>query len=84
MLTVSQRQALKTGLRVAIAVFITILFLFPIYWLFMALRAQGGRDSAAVRQRNAQRRSAKSGLDCRRQDRSDHARQDDEIRHAST
>ncbi|HYJ17612.1 MAG TPA: carbohydrate ABC transporter permease, partial [Burkholderiales bacterium] len=35
MLTVSQRQALKTGLRVAIAVFITILFLFPIYWLFM-------------------------------------------------
>ena len=35
MLTVRQRQALSTGLRVAAAVFITILFLFPIYWLFM-------------------------------------------------
>lgn len=35
MLTVRQRQTLGTGLRVAAAVFITILFLFPIYWLFM-------------------------------------------------
>jgi multiple sugar transport system permease protein len=35
MLTVSQRHALSTGLRLAAAVFITILFLFPIYWLFM-------------------------------------------------
>ena len=34
-MTVSQRQALRTGLRLAVAVCITLLFLFPIYWLFM-------------------------------------------------
>jgi len=35
MMTVRQRHALRTGGRLAAAVAITVLFLFPIYWLFM-------------------------------------------------
>jgi len=35
MMTVKQRFALRTGLRLIAAVAITLFFLFPIYWLFM-------------------------------------------------
>ncbi len=35
MMTVKQRHALRTGLRLTAAVAITLIFLFPIYWLFM-------------------------------------------------
>ncbi|HZF23359.1 MAG TPA: hypothetical protein VE030_07830, partial [Burkholderiales bacterium] len=35
MMTVKQRYALRTGVRLAAAVAVTALFLFPIYWLFM-------------------------------------------------
>jgi len=35
MMTVKQRFALRTSLRLTAAVAITVLFLFPIYWLFM-------------------------------------------------
>jgi len=35
MMTVRQRHALRTAVRLAAAAAITVLFLFPIYWLFM-------------------------------------------------
>ena len=35
MMTVKQRATIRTALRLLAAVFITLLFLFPIYWLFM-------------------------------------------------
>ena len=35
MMTFKQRYALHTGVRMAAAVAITVMFLFPIYWLFM-------------------------------------------------
>ena len=34
-MTSTRRQHLHTGLRLAAAVLVTLLFLFPIYWLFM-------------------------------------------------
>ena len=35
MMTTRQRQKMRTGVRLAAAVVLTLLFLFPIYWLFM-------------------------------------------------
>ena len=35
MMTARQRQRMRTGVRLAAAVVLTLLFLFPIYWLFM-------------------------------------------------
>ena len=34
-MTIKQRTAIRTTLRLLAAVVITLLFLFPIYWLFM-------------------------------------------------
>ena len=35
MMTIKRRTAIRTALRLLAAVVITLLFLFPIYWLFM-------------------------------------------------